>query len=122
MDAMSNPDKALALARLLREHRGEDVVVMDLREMNTWTDFFVIATVSSSAHVQGLERHIREFVQEQGLEILRSRRKSAAAGDGWRLIDLGTMVIHLMSGQSRAFYELERLWASAPVIFQGETP
>jgi ribosome-associated protein len=101
---------ALALGELLREHRGADVVTLDLREMNAWTDFFVIATAASGAHLDGLERHIKEFCRERGLEVLRRSRKPAGEDDEWRLIDLGSIVVHLMSGRMRAFYELERLY------------
>jgi ribosome-associated protein len=49
------------------------------------------------------------------MEILRWRRK-AAADDEWNLIDLGSIVVHLMTAKSRSFYELERLWSAAPII------
>jgi ribosome-associated protein len=106
---------ARALGVLLREHKGGDVAVLDMRELNGWTDFFVIATVSSHTHLMGLLRHVKDFCQEQEVEILRGRRKIAPE-DEWTLIDLGTVVIHLMTEKSRAFYELERLWNTAPVI------
>jgi ribosome-associated protein len=121
MDDMLRADNralAVALGELIREHRGDDVVVMDLRELNSWTDFFIIATVSSSTHVKGLQRQIAEFARERGLEILRRHRK-AAADEGWNLIDLGTMVVHLMTPQSRSFYELERLWGAGALIDPG---
>jgi ribosome-associated protein len=104
---------ALALGELLREHKGVDVVVLDLREMNAWTDFFVIATALSDTHLQGLERHIKEFCGERGLEILRRSRKPDSGDDEWRLIDLGTIIIHLMSERVRSFYELEQLYSPA---------
>jgi ribosome-associated protein len=106
---------ALELAALIRDHRGEDVIVMDLREINHWTDFFVVATVSSSAHVQGLQRHIKDYAQEKGIVILRQHRK-AGSDDEWNLIDLGNIVVHLMSTASRSFYELERLWSAAAIV------
>ncbi|MDR0401086.1 MAG: ribosome silencing factor, partial [Treponema sp.] len=102
------------MGSLLRDHRALDVVALDLRECNSWTDFFVIATVTSSAHLEGLERHIKDFCRDQGLEILRrSPRLRGETEDDWRLTDLGTMVIHLMSLRARNFYELERLWSAA---------
>ncbi|MDR0624163.1 MAG: ribosome silencing factor [Treponema sp.] len=127
MEDMSQADKstgadiALALGNLLREHKGGDVVVMDLRELNAWTDFFVIATVTSAAHRQGLERHIKEFARDWGVEIQRRSRKpsaeaGSAAADEWCLIDMGAIVIHLMTSRARSFYELERLWSAAPLI------
>jgi ribosome-associated protein len=114
-------ETALALGDLLREHKGGDVKILDLRGLNGWTDFFVIATVSSGAHLQGLERHVKEFSRERGPEILRRSRKppadpGAPAHDEWCLIDMGNVVIHLMSPQARSFYELERLWSAAPVL------
>ena len=108
-------DETAAMARglgeLLKEHKGADVLVMDVRRQCDWTDYFVIATVSSSAHLEGLERHIREFCRGNNIEILRKSRKLAAENDEWRLIDLGRAVVHLMSKQAREFYELERLWS-----------
>lgn len=103
---------ALAIGRMLREHNGGDVVVMDLRELNTWTDFFVIATVTSSTHTQGLQRNIREFARERDMELPRGSHKQSP-GDEWNLIDMGNIVIHLMTAKTRAFYELERLWSAA---------
>jgi ribosome-associated protein len=115
-------DMAAALGEFLREHKGGDVSVLDLRMMNTWTDFFIIATVSSNAHMDGLERHIMEFCHEKEIEILRKSRKPQTGDDEWRLIHLGWMVIHLMSRSLRDFYELERLWATIPASRQNRTP
>jgi len=112
-----------ALAGLLREHKGDDVLVLDLRKMGAWTDFFVIATATSNTHLDGLERHIKEFCSERGIEILRRSRKPNAlyrarashemqgAEDEWRIIDLGSAVVHLMSRRAREFYDLERLYS-----------
>jgi ribosome-associated protein len=118
-----------ALGSLLREHKGGDVVVLDLRKMGAWTDFFVIATATSNTHLDGLERHIKEFCGERGIEILRRSRRPnvpyrtrasyetrASQGmpsqdDEWRIIDLGSAVIHLMSSKAREFYDLERLYS-----------
>ncbi|MDR2500339.1 MAG: ribosome silencing factor [Treponema sp.] len=107
------PALAQEMGALLRDHKGADVAVLDLRELNAWTDFFVIATITSHTHVQGLLRHIKEYAQERGLTIFRSRRKTLPE-DEWRSVDMGGVVIHLMTEKSRSFYELERLWSSAP--------
>jgi len=128
---------ALELGKLLNEHKGADVVVMDMRPLGFWTDFFVIATVSSSTHLMGLDRHIKDFTREKGIQILRHSSKGAAktgrlspAGssmeggsadqrsDEWQLLDLGTIVIHLMTARTRSFFELERLWSAAPLIYK----
>ncbi|MCL2209949.1 MAG: ribosome silencing factor [Treponema sp.] len=101
-------EKLTALGDLLREHKGQEVCVLDLRSYNGWTDFFIIATTSSITHIDGLERHIKDFCHENEIDILGFSRKSA--DDEWRLIDLGSIIIHLMSKNFREFYDLERLW------------
>jgi ribosome-associated protein len=121
MDATLQND-ALELGRLLEDHQGKDVIVMDMRPLDFWTDFFVIATVTSITHLTGLEKHIKEFVREKDLEILHRSRKpekgvQTRSGE-WSLLDLGGIVIHLMSADTRGFFELERLWGAAPVIYQ----
>jgi ribosome-associated protein len=106
---------ARALGALLHDHKGQDIAILDLRAINSWTDFFVITTVSSRTHLLGLLRHIKDFCREQEVEILRGRHKTAPE-DEWTLVDLGTVVIHLMTERARSFYELERLWTAASVI------
>jgi len=101
-------EQAAAINALLQEHNGQDVTVLDLRGINNWTDFFIIATATSKAHIDGLERHIKEFCREKKIEILGCSRKDA--DDEWRLIDLGLIIIHLMTSNVREFYELEKLW------------
>ena len=112
-----------AISALLQEHKGQDVSLLDLRGINNWTDFFVIATVSSRTHMDGLERHIREFCHEKDIEIFGSSRTRGSGtkslrtkgshnniDDDWRLIDLGSVIVHLMTSSAREFYDLERLW------------
>jgi len=63
-DMLLETDKAMIpheLAELLRDHNGADTLVLDLREMGAWTDFFVITTATSDTHLDGLERHVKEF-------------------------------------------------------------
>jgi len=101
-----------AVGSLLKEHKGQDVSVLDLRGINNWTDFFIVATVSSKTHMDGLERHIRDFCLNENIDMFGSSRKNT--DDQWRLIDLGAVIIHLMTAETRDFYELERLWQPIP--------
>jgi ribosome-associated protein len=126
--------RALELGRLLDDHRGGKVLVMDMRNLNYWTDFFIIATVTSSTHLGGLEKHIKNYARENEMEIFRRSRKPGGdveqnygeqflTGNGpaeWSLIDLGGIVIHLMTAGTRSFFELERLWGAAPLIYQSK--
>jgi len=119
MSARNNllSEQTAALGRLLMEHKGENVSVMDLRGINNWTDFFIIATVTSKTHMEGLEKHIKEFCRDNNVDIIGRSPKNTDYE--WRLIDLGWAVIHLMNKNAREFYDLERLWRSASAA-QGE--
>jgi ribosome-associated protein len=104
------------ISRLLTEHKAKAVVALDLRGLNAWTDFFVIAGVTSGVHMQGLERQVKEFYRSRDIEIIRASTKPATLDEEWKLIDLGTIAVHLMTEKARSFYELERLWSQAKTI------
>lgn len=100
------------LGNIATEHKGQETLCLDLTGLSTWTDFFIIVTVSSSTHRSALQKYLCEYAREQGLDIRNSGKKTAN-DDEWTLVDLGPIVIHLMSAEARAFYDLERLYASA---------
>ena len=108
-------NKAVEIAQLLEDGKGKDVTVINVSELNSWTDYFVIATVSSSAHWQGLYRQVKDYVKANDLEIHVTRKKSPD-GAAWNLIDIGPIVVHLMSAAARQFYDLEKLWHSGTVV------
>lgn len=104
---------ALGLGKLLADYKGIDVKVLDVSESNTWADYFIIATVSSAVHSHGLQKHVLENIKKYGLEVHTTKRK-LPDGDDWILIDLGDVIVHLMSAAARSFYDLEKLWFGAP--------
>ena len=105
----TDEQKALEIATLMEDGMGNDVTVIDVSELNSWTDYFVIATVNSATHSQGLYKSVKDYVAENEMEIHRTTRKTPQ-GDDWNLMDLGNVVVHLMSQEARGFYELEKLW------------
>ena len=108
-------EKAREIAKLMEDGKGKDVTLLDISGLNSWTDYFVIVTVNSSAHWQGLYKQVKEYIKENDLEIHLTSKKSPD-GDDWNLIDLGAIVIHLMSEQARQFYDLEKLWHNGKII------
>ena len=89
-------EKAIDIAKLMEDGKGKDVVLLDVSGLNSWTDYFVITTVNSSTHWQGLYRQVKDYIKENDLEIHLTNRKMPD-GDEWNLIDLGNIVVHLMS-------------------------
>ena len=108
-------EKAVEIARLMEDGKGIDVTLLDISGLNSWTDYFVIVTVTSSTHWQGLYKDIKEYIKDNDLEIHVTNRKSPD-GDDWNLIDLGSIVVHLMSESARSFYDLEKLWHAGKTL------
>jgi len=110
--ARNNDETALAIARVLADHNGADVVVLDVSAQAGWTDRFIIATATSSAHLRGLARFVDEELAKLGQARL--NRSSLSDEEEWLLIDLGFVVVHIMTERARSFYELEKLWFQSP--------
>ena len=107
---MTSKEKALALASAIAAKNGIDIQIFDLREVSSFTDFFVIATGTSNRHVRTLADAAVQTAHQHG------ERKLGMEGDPpgrWILVDLGDVVVHLFEAQAREFYSLERLWDEA---------
>ncbi len=113
-------NNVLDIARLLEDHRAEDVTVLYIGEMSDWTDYFIICTVRSSAHLKGLFHSLTELFASRHIEPLRGRKPSSRE-QGWILIDCGLFVIHLMDKEHRQFYELEKLWFNNELIYSSKS-
>jgi ribosome-associated protein len=99
----------------IEDRKGNAITVLDLRGVNDATDFFVIASGTSDAHVRGLCDAVLERLEPSGF---RAHHVEGVTGGRWVLIDFVDFVVHLFHPQARAFYQLERLWSDAPVVFQ----
>ena len=100
--------QAESLKHFLEDSRCKDVQVLDVNPECSWADCFVIATVNSTGHLNGVVHELWGEIDQLGLKV--NNRHKSPAGDGWTLVDCGTIVIHLMSAELREFYSLEKLW------------
>ena len=88
--------------------KGVDVMVIDVREMTSITDRMVIASGTSSRHVKAIADNVALEAKRAGFPALGVEGAQAAE---WVLIDLGDVVVHVMTPAIREFYALEKLWA-----------
>ena len=114
MSDKKNKAFVLTVAEALAEHKAQDVVILDLRGIASWTDYFVIATANSSTHLRGLLKAVEETAVAENQESM--NKPNVGDEESWVLVDLGDVVVHLMSQTARAFYELEKLWFKAPQL------
>ena len=93
--------------------KAADIVALDVRDVNDATDFFVIASGTSDAHVRGIAEAVIEALRVEGQ---RPHHVEGLTVGRWVLLDYVDFVIHLFHPETRAFYQLERLWSDAPEL------
>ncbi|MCX7826996.1 MAG: ribosome silencing factor [Verrucomicrobiae bacterium] len=108
------PSESLALARLCRElvleKKAEDVVVLDMRGISSFCDFFVICNGLSEPHLKAIAGNVDLRLKEMGR---RARGRDGAYSSHWLVIDYDDVIIHIFRADVRARYGLERLWGDA---------
>lgn len=102
---------SLAAARLLRDDRCEDVLVLDLRGRSQVTDFFVVASGTSDRQMRSSADDVAELGAAQGLDLYRSNLTEARPN--WIVLDFVDVVVHVFTPEARLFYDIEMLWGDA---------
>ena len=97
----------------LEEKKGEDILLMDIREVAPLADFFVICSGTSDRMLDALVDAVQQAVKTQ--HRIRPRMEGAP-GDGWVLADYGDVIVHLFSPDKRKFYRLEELWGQGKIV------
>jgi len=107
----SAPDPEVQLAaRTASDRKARDIVGLDLRDVASFTDYFLICTGNNPRHVQSIADSVEEDLRKSGRRPLHTEGYSAAE---WILLDYGDFIVHVFNPTSRKFYDLERLWRDA---------
>ena len=99
--------------RSLDKHLANDIRVIDIADITSIGDSFVIAHGNSTTQVKALADHLEKELKEKGIEPLRVEGYSSTS---WILIDYGEVIVHVFYGEMRNFYDLERLWKDGEEI------
>ncbi len=105
-----DPEVQLAL-RCVSDKKGVDIIALDLREIASFTEFFIIASGTNQRQVQAIADEISEQLKKQ-LSSRPVRIEGYRSGE-WVLLDFGDFVVHIFNGEAREFYDLARLWRDA---------
>lgn len=93
--------------------RAEEIVALDVANVSLLADYFVIMQANSERQVKAIADEIEEKVAATGVQVRDIEGKNAA---NWVLLDFGDVVVHVFRTETRQFYNLEKLWAEAPLV------
>ena len=103
----------IKLKKALDDKFALDITILDIGQISTVADYFVIATAANAPQMLALTEIAEELVTKCGFHLSHIEGQSSAK---WVLLDFGSIIVHLFDKESREFYNLERLWRDAVVI------
>ncbi|OGO01195.1 MAG: ribosome silencing factor [Chloroflexi bacterium RBG_13_53_26] len=106
-------DLAKKVAETAADKQASDVVLVDISQVCSFADYFVICSGNTERHIEAIEEAIREMLKK---EALARYRREGTASSGWVLLDMGNIIVHIFAPFEREYYQLESLWSQAPVI------
>ena len=111
---MKTPKEVAAIAaKALDDKKGVDISLLEIAQVTSLADHFLICTGTSNTHVRTLCDYTEYTMEQLGEPML---GREGHRGNSWELLDFGTLVVHVFTEEAREFYGLERLWADAEQI------
>lgn len=111
---MDSRKLALECRELADNRKAEDIVILDVREVSSITDYFVIATGTSEPHLRAIVEEIRDSLKEE--HGLLPRATDGTLDAAWVVLDYFDVIVHVMRGDVRTHYNLEGLWGDVPRV------
>lgn len=110
---MQSKELAIRLARALDAKKALNVHILAVEDLTTVTEYFVIATGTSTTHVGALADEAEFQLDREGVKVLRTEGHD---GKRWVLLDYGSVIVHVFTQEAHDYYDLEHLWADATVV------
>ena len=101
-----------AIAAVLDKKKATDIKAIHITEYSIVADYFIVASGTSNTHVKSLADDVEYELKQQGVEPDHIEGRAT----GWILLDYGSVIVHIFTPESRAYYNLERLWSDAKLI------
>jgi ribosome-associated protein len=100
----------LEAARVAEAKKGQAIMILEVGQITTMTDYFVLASADNRVQLRALADETAKRMRERGVRV---RGREGYDDSGWILMDLGDVVVHYFLQEKREFYSLERLWGDA---------
>jgi ribosome-associated protein len=113
-------EESIAIARAAvaaaADKKAENIVLLDLRGLSSVADYFVVCSGNSERQLRAIADGLAEGLQKA--MNMPPRHVEGLSGGGWVLVDYGDVIVHIFSPSLRGYYNLEALWAKAPVLLR----
>jgi len=106
-------DLARRIVDIAADRQAVDVVLLDIRSMASFADYFVICNGTSERQIKAIVDTVLETLEREGFNAF---HVEGTPTSGWVLIDFGSVILHVFAPAEREYYRLERLWADAQTI------
>lgn len=114
---MNNKEIALLAVNALEDKKAEDIRIIDISEISTIADYFIIADGSNKSQIQAMADNVSEILGRAGVTV---RQIEGYQNANWILMDFQDIIIHIFDRENRLFYDLERIWRDG-VLIEKET-
>lgn len=104
---------ARAAVDIASDKKADDIVLLDIRDMTTIADYFIICSGNNSRQIQAIADTLDEELGKLGNKVL---YREGVPDTGWVLLDFGDVIVHVFSQKEREYYRLERLWSEAKTV------
>jgi len=105
--------RLLRIAQTASDHKAEDIVAYDVRNVTLIADAFLICSAKSEPQLRAVVNSVREALKEVGIAPISVEGDTSS---GWMVMDYGTVIFHVFRDTAREFYDLDGLWADAPTF------
>tara|TARA_B100000900_G_scaffold403410_1_gene410476 strand:+ start:490 stop:840 length:351 start_codon:yes stop_codon:yes gene_type:complete len=106
MDKISDLKKIVT--QTLDRNKAQDIITIDLKDKSSMADYMVIASGTSSRHIQSLSEQVLEKLKDNGVKNSKIEGKDS---NEWKLVDGIDIIVHIFHPEKRKFYELEKIWS-----------
>lgn len=101
------------ICKVADEKRGSDILVMEIAQLLPIASYFVLVTCENQIHIGALAEELEERIEEKwNIVVVRE----GEPGSRWVILDFGDIIVHLFDSEMRRYYDLEGLWADAPMM------
>jgi ribosome-associated protein len=104
---MEGKELANFIARIIKDKKGDDVVIINVKKLTVLTEYFVVCSSLVEEHSRSIAEEIGKQLKDSGEKITNIDRGTS---DSWIALDCGNVIVHIMTEEKRKFYNLERIW------------